>query len=365
MSPFLTSNAVEKFTKEVLHNKKMPDASPAAARSARHAQSFSRALAQPILQNIEHPFFSPLLILVYVFILVFLAQPWVSPCPATALSPEPSSWSATRGEIEGANPSYEGPLSPWSRCHHTRTRALLGLTPGECDFARRVLLSFALAAAVGHERERATSPTVQSTRFLPLVSTGACTFALSSAFGFQQSPAPWDSSRVAAAIPKAIGFLGAGLAFRSADPSGGHRINGLTTAAAVWVAAALGVAVAGELYFAAGYAAVCCIVILRYGPRLLRVDERGHVVGYKFSPLSLRERTQGFRADGKGSGTKVLDEVMTRLFHEAASEGSLGGNEEAGGDVGPRPKAKGKGARVRPERRAPVPPGSLDGKKLA
>jgi len=81
----------------------------------------------------------------------------------------------------------------------------------------------------------------------------------------------WDSSRISAAIPSGVGFLGAGLIFKQAeqDEKGGisHVVHGLTTASAVWVAAAVGVACGGEMYVPASFCVGVMVVLLRFGPR--------------------------------------------------------------------------------------------------
>ena len=46
---------------------------------------------------------------------------------------------------------------------------------------------------------------------MSLVSLGACMFTLCSVFAFESGPMGWDASRVSAAIPSGVGFLGAGI----------------------------------------------------------------------------------------------------------------------------------------------------------
>ena len=82
----------------------------------------------------------------------------------------------------------------------------------------------------------------------------------------------WDASRISAAIPSGVGFLGAGLIFKQAekDEKSGdvtHVVHGLTTAASLWLSAAVGVAVGGTLYFAAIFGTAVMLVLLRFGPR--------------------------------------------------------------------------------------------------
>ena len=77
-------------------------------------------------------------------------------------------------------------------------------------------------------------------RTMALVSLGSCLFTINSTFGFIDGPMSWDSSRVAAAIPSGVGFLGAGLIFKEADKDNitgdtTHVVHGLTTAASLWI----------------------------------------------------------------------------------------------------------------------------------
>lgn len=82
----------------------------------------------------------------------------------------------------------------------------------------------------------------------------------------------WDASRVSAAIPSGVGFLGAGLIVKSSevDPITGerhHLVQGITTAAATWLSAAVGMACGGGMYFVASFSTAVNLVLLRFGPR--------------------------------------------------------------------------------------------------
>jgi len=108
-----------------------------------------------------------------------------------------------------------------------------------------MLLAAALGAACGLEREFRGYPA--GVRTMALVCMGAALFAdISTEFG--------GNDRVAAQIVSGIGFLGAGLIFRE-----GGGIRGVTTAATIWVVAAVGMAVAAELYIVA--IAVTAVVV--------------------------------------------------------------------------------------------------------
>src|SRR5271155_246689 len=100
-------------------------------------------------------------------------------------------------------------------------------------------LAFFLSAAIGLEREiRHKSAGL---RTYTVVGTSAALFLLISKFGFMDVLANdrvvLDPSRVAAQIVTGIGFIGAGLIFVRGD-----RVNGLTTAATVWLVTAIGMA---------------------------------------------------------------------------------------------------------------------------
>jgi putative Mg2+ transporter-C (MgtC) family protein len=81
--------------------------------------------------------------------------------------------------------------------------------------------------------------------------------ALGSALFTEISLQTADADRIAAGIVSGIGFLGAGVIFRE-----GYSVKGITTAATIWGAAALGMAVARELYLVATLAAVLIFFIL-------------------------------------------------------------------------------------------------------
>ncbi|GAA2792629.1 MgtC/SapB family protein [Saccharopolyspora taberi] len=125
-----------------------------------------------------------------------------------------------------------------------------------------------LSSLIGLEREvRAKSAGL---RTHTLVGVGAALFMLVSKYAFGDMLAfdrvALDPSRVAAQIVSGIGFIGGGLIFVRRD-----AVRGLTTAATVWVVAAVGMACGGGLVvLAAATTAVHFLVVLGY-PRLLRL----------------------------------------------------------------------------------------------
>lgn len=124
----------------------------------------------------------------------------------------------------------------------------------------RILVAAALGGIVGIERELKDQPAGFRTHML--VSIGACLFTLISAYGFATFGAESstlavraDVTRVASQIVVGIGFLGGGAILRH-----GGTIRGLTTAASLWVTAAVGLAVGVGFYFGATITAVLSVI---------------------------------------------------------------------------------------------------------
>ena len=119
-----------------------------------------------------------------------------------------------------------------------------------------------LAGAIGLERELDEKSAGLRTHIL--VSLGAAVFTLVSAYGFRdfltsgQAIVRADPSRIAAQIVTGIGFLGAGVIFRQ-----GASVRGLTTAASLWVAAAIGMAAGAGYWQGAVIGTVAALVCLR------------------------------------------------------------------------------------------------------
>ena len=125
-----------------------------------------------------------------------------------------------------------------------------------------MLARLLVAAVLGSDRVRARTSAVGGGHpDALLVCIGACLFMIVSAFGFADSLSAQhvvlDPSRVAAQVVSGIGFLGAG-----AILARGEIVRGLTTAASIWTVAAIGLAVGGGLYFAAGLSTAIILAIL-------------------------------------------------------------------------------------------------------
>ena len=124
----------------------------------------------------------------------------------------------------------------------------------ELTMILKILAALALGGVVGIEREFSHKPAGLRTHIL--VCMGSCLFvAIWMDLGNMDSAA-----RVAAAIATGLGFVGAGNIM--AEKTG--AIHGITTAASIWIAGAIGVCVALEKYFLAAAVALLTVAVLRW-----------------------------------------------------------------------------------------------------
>jgi putative Mg2+ transporter-C (MgtC) family protein len=163
----------------------------------------------------------------------------------------------------------------------------------QADLAVRMFIAAVLGAAIGLEREIHEHPAGMRTHLL--VALGSAIFTELSIYGFAATTtAPIDPSRVAAQIVSGIGVLGAGAILKY-----GTSIRGLTTAASLWTAAAIGMAAgAGEWLIAV---VGTSIVIFSLWP-LNRLVERMHKPGTR----ALRLRLEVGRLEALGDVSRLL-----------------------------------------------------------
>lgn len=123
----------------------------------------------------------------------------------------------------------------------------MGIDEMSWEFVLRIFIAALLGGAIGLEREYRAKEAGFRTHFL--VALGSALFMIVSAYGFEGallSPEHrWDVSRVAAQVVSGIGFIGAGtIIFHKSE----NVVRGLTTAAGLWVTAAIGLACGGGMY---------------------------------------------------------------------------------------------------------------------
>ena len=118
------------------------------------------------------------------------------------------------------------------------------------EFILRIFVAAILGGLIGLEREYRAKEAGFRTHFL--VALGAALFMIISAYGFEgvltNENMRLDPSRIAAQVVSGIGFIGAGtIIFQKNE----NAVRGLTTAAGVWVVAAIGLACGAGMYMVA------------------------------------------------------------------------------------------------------------------
>lgn len=162
----------------------------------------------------------------------------------------------------------------------------------ETTLTELVLLTvaFVLSGVIGVERQRQLKSAGMRTHIL--VGLGAAVFTLVSVYGFETvvgSGVMRDPSRIAAQIVAGIGFLGAGLIFVRQNV-----VNGLTTAASIWVTAGIGMACGAGMVvlavFATGFYIIATIVITPLGRKIHTIDrDQIFLLQYKDNQGVLRD----------------------------------------------------------------------------
>lgn len=188
-------------------------------------------------------------------------------------------------------------------------------------------LALVLSAAIGLEREARQKHAGLRTH--TLVGVGAALFMLISKYGFTDVVEPrlvvLDPSRVAAQVVSGIGFLGAGLIFVRRD-----SVRGLTTAAGIWVTAAIGSAAGAGLPVLALLAAgIYFLVVLAFPAAARRLPRPASAVsavrvrypdGHGILREILREATiRGF----------TIGDVATEILAQPGADGQSNGSASA------------------------------------
>jgi len=122
----------------------------------------------------------------------------------------------------------------------------------EWNFIVRLLVAGALGGLIGFEREFRAKEAGLRTHFI--VALGSALFMLISQYAFSGR---FDASRVAAQVVSGIGFIGAGVIIFQKN-----AVRGVTTAAGLWVAAAIGLASGAGMYDIAIAATLLTIICL-------------------------------------------------------------------------------------------------------
>ncbi|MBQ7471594.1 MAG: MgtC/SapB family protein [Prevotella sp.] len=125
------------------------------------------------------------------------------------------------------------------------------------EFILRIFVAAVLGGLIGLEREYRAKEAGFRTHFL--VALGSALFMIISAYGFEgalvSAEHRLDVSRIAAQVVTGIGFIGAGtIIFQK------NAVRGLTTAAGVWVVAAIGLACGAGMYLLATASTILVLI---------------------------------------------------------------------------------------------------------
>ncbi|GEK32425.1 methyltransferase [Kurthia zopfii] len=154
-------------------------------------------------------------------------------------------------------------------------------TPFLVESLLKMVIAASLSLGIGVERELKRKPVGLKTSLV--IATFSCLLTIISVQSvFEATPVPginvtMDPLRLAAQIVSGIGFLGAGVILKRTDDS----ISGLTTAAMIWGAAGIGIAVGAGFYIPAIVAVLIVLfgveviapIFTRLGPERLRMQE--------------------------------------------------------------------------------------------
>ncbi len=186
----------------------------------------------------------------------------------------------------------------------------------QLDLSVRMLIAAILGAAIGFEREIHDHPAGMRTHLL--VALGAAIFTELSIFGFgavsgASGGAPVDPTRIAAQVVSGIGFLGAGAIIKY-----GTSIRGLTTAASLWAAAAIGMAVGAGSWVVALVGTA--IIVFSLWPL--------HVVFARLRPHGTRQLRLRFHT----GRLEVLGEVTRQLTAQRIEIGEINSQRRGKGN---------------------------------
>ena len=169
-----------------------------------------------------------------------------------------------------------------------------------------LVCSFVLSGIIGLERELRRKSAGAKTHIL--VGMGSALFTLVSAYGFSHvlgGDVVLDPSRIAAQIVTGIGFLGAGVIFVRRN-----AISGLTTAASVWVTAAVGMACGAGMPLIGALTVALYLMTMTFLPPLIRrLPSYQHVETYRVQ-----------YAEGQGVLREVLKTATEAGYEMALSE---------------------------------------------
>ena len=184
----------------------------------------------------------------------------------------------------------------------------------------KLLLSVLLGGLIGFEREYRFG---LGMRTMMLVSLGATLFTM---YSEQVSPGLGDPRRISAAVVSGVGFLGAGVILKEQG-----RILGLTTAAAIWVVAAIGMGIGSGFYTLALMGAALTFGVLWAVPRATQRFQARYTVLYRatctLESADYKTLTQRFTDGGLIVNRSSLAKRGDRILFSWQVHGDPAGHE--------------------------------------
>jgi len=168
------------------------------------------------------------------------------------------------------------------------------------DDLYKLLFSFLIGAIIGAEREYRSKSA--GLRTMILIAVGSTVFTLISI------RISGDAGRIAANIVTGIGFIGAGIIFRE-----NNRVVGITTAAIVWVTAALGMAIGAGYYVIALYSflvAGMSLVVLTPFQKWIR--NKNQIKSYRLKCIYQKKTLKDYESLFKSFGMTILGAEQNR-----------------------------------------------------
>jgi putative Mg2+ transporter-C (MgtC) family protein len=180
----------------------------------------------------------------------------------------------------------------------------------------KLLLSFLLGAIIGTEREYRSKSA--GLRTMILIAVGSTLFTILSI------KISSDAGRIAANIVTGIGFIGAGIIFRE-----NNRVVGITTAAIVWVTAALGMGIGAGFYtvtVATFIISGLSLVILTPIQRLIR--QKSQIRNYRLMCVYQQKSLRNYEKLFEEYDLKILRGEQSRSGNQITGSWTLQGSEK-------------------------------------
>ncbi len=186
------------------------------------------------------------------------------------------------------------------------------------DDVIKILLAVAAGGLIGLEREYRDK--AAGFRTLIFICSGACLFTILSA----KFAAGSDPNRISANIVTGVGFLGAGVILRE-----GGRVFGLTTAAAIWLTAAVGMGIGGGEYLLAGVMVIAAMIVLWVLPVIEnRIDNVREERIYEIVCAANFDRLEEFEKLFRREGLRVQSHNQTKSGGDMTCSWSAAGSPE-------------------------------------